>query len=152
MPLLDLAPQVPDEGPLSIDDADVSAICNMNIFRGFTSVHSAADAIQPSAKRNAAALLVIMLRRLADHYLGAAPALRKEVREALIPDAVDDIRPWSTLNTRLYDKWNRKGFDDLLRQIVKAEQLQLARYSNKHTRVAAMQMLALLMYNSCVVA
>jgi hypothetical protein len=133
-----------------VRDAQVSDILSLSVFNGFDMIYKAADDVQAVAKRNAVALLVQMLRALAFN-----PTLRGEVLATLMHelqrqggDASED--KWATLSARMYRKWDERGLEALMKQMVGEEQVKLVEL--KHTRVAAMQMLALLMHHGCVMA
>lgn len=125
----------------------MSNVRKMGAFQGFEYIHHAtlSDEVQLPAQRKAVTLLMVMLR-----CLSVSQPLREAVRAALLPDFVGEHTKWSTLSQRLYSKWDDKGLGDILAQIIGEEQMQLVRH--KHTRVAAMQLLALLMHHGYVMA
>jgi hypothetical protein len=137
----------------SVRQADVSGIVSLPVFRGFS---SNTDSIYGTGKSGTAedfaqrcaaavALLVVMLRRLAlDH------ALCIEVRAALLPDfgVCPKRTQWYSLNRKMHEKWDERQLGQLLERVAGGE-LQSVKF--KYTRVAAMQMLALLMQQGYVV-
>lgn len=144
-PVLEYAATVLDDGQ-AVQQADTSAILSLSVFAGFDKITGAREKLQARAQRNAAALLVGMLTCLA-----ANETLKEEVRAALLPlfqGKGAGQAGWSKLNAKLYRKWGKLPLEALMTRMVEDGQTREA----KHTQVAAMLMLALLMHHKCVVA
>lgn len=145
-PLLDAASMDGGSKQKDITSDKTTSIMAMPVFHGFSDVCQAADTMQESAKKNAVKLLLLMLRCLAVNSQA-----RADLRAALVSRFTSPAdAAWKTLNRRLYDAWNETQFDSMLSAVVGSEQLASGYEFEKHTRVAAMLMVGLLMQEGLV--
>lgn len=147
MPLLDYAATVPADNPAPQEPPSeaVSDILSLPVFQSFTKIENATDSVQAAYQPTLVAMAVVMLRAVA-----ADRDLRGEVRTALLPAFVKEGATWESLSKKLYDNWNEELKGLVSRMVGDAQLGKGAKL--KHTRVAAMLMLALLMHHGYVVA